>query len=374
VGSRAARPIVAAGYAEPVSLADLIAPARRVAVVGLAKNTGKTETLAALLRELEQAGRVVGVTSVGRDGEPRDVIDPHIEKPRVRLWTGSLLASTDALLRASGTRYEQLQDTGVRTPLGRVLLARLLAAGAIEIAGPSGALEVRAVADAMLACGAELVLVDGAIDRRAASSPAVCDALVIATGAILAEQIEDVVEQTRDAVELVRCPELADPSIRALAAARLTNLLIDREGPHVVELHPRFALTSTREDVARLLRENPEASHLVLRGALCEPFLQTLLLAARGRELTLVVADSTKVFLTNRGLSWYSRQGVSIRVLDSIRLSAITVNPVAPRSHSFESARLRELIEAAVPDVPVLDVRDAGGSAATLADVRAGAD
>ena len=36
-------------------LADLIAGTRRLALVGLAKNTGKTETLAAILRELAAA-------------------------------------------------------------------------------------------------------------------------------------------------------------------------------------------------------------------------------------------------------------------------------------------------------------------------------
>jgi hypothetical protein len=330
-----------AGYAEPVSLADLIAPAQRVAVVGLAKNTGKTETLAALLRELEAARRTVGVTSVGRDGESRDVIDPHIEKPRVRLWSGSLVASTDALLRASGARYELLEDIGVRTPLGRV---------------------VRAVADAMLARGVELVLVDGAIDRRAASSPAVCDALVMATGAILSEQIEDVVEQTRDAVELTRLPVLRNPGIRALAATHATSVLSDGEGRHAIDLHPQFALTSSAQDLARLLHEHPTATHIVLKGALCEPFLHALLSSPRGRELELVVADSSKVFLSDRGLRWYRRQGLSICVLASIRLCAITVNPLAPRSHSFESSRLCGLIEAAVPDVPVLDVRSGATS------------
>ena len=41
-----------------VVLSELIAPARRLALVGLAKNTGKTETLAAILQELaEQSTR-----------------------------------------------------------------------------------------------------------------------------------------------------------------------------------------------------------------------------------------------------------------------------------------------------------------------------
>jgi hypothetical protein len=354
-----------------MALVDLLEPAQRVAVVGLAKNTGKTETLAALLRELEAADRKVGVTSVGRDGEARDVIDPDIEKPRVWLPAGSLVASTDALLRASGVRCESLEDTGVRTPLGRVLIARLLADGAVEIAGPSSARDARSVLDAMLAHGAELTLVDGAIDRRAASSPAVCDALVVATGAILSERIEDVVEQTRDAIGLVRLPVLADEEIGALAAARADSRLDDTGDRRAIRLHPRFALTSGPQEVARLLGENPAATHILVDGALCEPFLGALLGGKRARELTLVVADSTKVFLADRGPDWYRRQGLSIAVLASTRLGAITVNPVAPRSHSFESAQLRGLIEAAVPAVPVLDVRESLGFAQSRAGVGA---
>ncbi len=343
-------------------LSDMIAPARRVAVVGLAKNTGKTEMLGAILRELEERGRTVGVTSVGRDGEARDAIDARIEKPRVRLWAGSLVATTDALLRASAIPHELLKDTGIRTPLGRVLVARLGAEGAIEVAGPSASRDVRAVADAMLAHGAEQVLVDGAIDRRAASSPAVCDGLVMSTGAVLSEELEQVVAQTRDAVELVRLPALADARLLALAGARPESLLVDADastGAEPLALPARFALTATAPELARLLGANPGASHLVVRGALCAPFLSELLRAARGRELELVAQDSTKVFLAaDHGYEWYRRQGLSLRVVAPIRLCALTVNPLAPRSHSFDSRRLCELLEAAIPGVPVLDVRD----------------
>ena len=333
------------GYANPMQLADLIAPARRVAVVGLAKNTGKTETLGAILRELEERGRTVGVTSVGRDGEARDAIDSRIEKPRVRLCAGSLVATTDALLRASALPYELLDDTGIRTPLGRVLLARLQTGGAIEVAGPSGALDVRAVADAMLAAGAQQVLIDGAIDRRAASSPEVCDGLVMCTGAVLHEEIERVVELTRDAVELVRLPLLQDERVRALAAASRGSLLVGGEGAEPVALPPSLVLTGTDRELAQLLAGAPSASHLIVHGALCEPFLGALLSAAAGRRLEIVVADSTKVFPGDRGWGWYRRHGLCLRVLASICLSAVTVNPVAPRSHSFETGKLCALLK-----------------------------
>jgi hypothetical protein len=341
-----------------VSLSELIAPAPRLAFVGLAKNTGKTETLTCALRELLQNGRSVGVTSVGRDGEERDVIDIRIEKPRIDLPAGSLVATTEVLLRAAAVPHEPLVQTEVRTPLGQVVVARLLAAGTVEVAGPSAAQDVRAVSDAMLAHGAEQVLIDGAVDRRAASSPAVSDGLVMSTGAVLHEQIEQVIVRTREAVELVRLPEIDDPRVRKLAVSQRASMLVGEPDEEPVALHPRFVLTGTVEDIAGLLRANPAARHLVVRGALCEPFLEDLLRAAHGRELQLTVTDSTKVFLTRRGCAWYERQGLSIRVLAPIRLLALTVNPVAPQSHSFASERLRALLEEAIPDVPTLDVRD----------------
>ncbi len=346
------------------TLSKLIAPARRLAFVGLAKNTGKTETLTVALRELQERGQRVGVTSVGRDGEERDVIDIRIEKPRVELCAGSLLATTDALLRAGAIAHELVLETGVRTPLGRVLIARLHAQGIIEIAGPSAAADVREVCDAMLAHGAEQVLIDGALDRRAASSPAVSDGLVLSTGAALHEDIEQVVAHTRDAVELVRLPALRAPHVRALAESGVASSLVGGPDEEPLTLHPRFALTSTAPDIAQLLRARPGATHLLVQGALCEPFLAELLLAlgqlspSGPASLTLVVADATRVFLTDHGPEWYRRQGLAVEVLAPIDLRALTVNPVAPHSHSFDSLRLRALLEEAIPDVPVLDVRD----------------
>jgi hypothetical protein len=347
-----------------VLLSELTASLRRLALVGLAKNTGKTETLAALLRELEAAGRLIGVTSVGRDGEERDVIDSRIEKPRVCLGAGSLVATTDALLSVSGIAHTVLENTGLRTPLGGVLIARLRDRGTIEVAGPSAAEDVKAVSDAMLGHGAEQVLIDGAIDRRAASSPAVTDGLVMSTGAVLAMELEQVVALTADAVELVRLPVLEDLRVRQLAAdARgrqgACSLLV-REDYGAVELAPRFALSSEATDIAELLDANPSARWLIVAGALPEAFMQRLLRARRGHhgELVLVVADSTHVFLSERSPRWYEHQGLAIRTLAEISLAAITVNPTAPQSHSFDSERLRAALEAAVGDVAIFDVLD----------------
>jgi hypothetical protein len=351
------------------TLSALTASSKRLALVGLAKNTGKTEALAALLRELEAQGRRVGVTSVGRDGEERDVIDARITKPRIRLPAGSLVASTDALLLTSEIPHETLEDTGVRTPLGEVLIARLRTAGAIEVAGPSAAADVRAVSDAMLGLGAEQVLIDGAIDRRSASSPDVADGLIVSTGAVLDREIEEVVRQTREAIELVRLPIVDDSEdgrrLRALAesvagrdGARAQSLLVV-DGHEPLALAPGFVLNTEGEQIAALLDARQDAHSLIVAGALPDRFLGYLVhaLHRRRRQLALVVADPTKVFLANHGPAWYRAQGLDIQALAATELQAITVNPVAPQSHHFDSVKLRELLREALDDaLPIFDV------------------
>ncbi len=329
-------------------LGTLVAGVRTLALVGLAKNTGKTETLAALLREHAAAGRPVGVTSIGRDGEQHDVIDARIDKPRVHLQAGDLVATTGTLLRASGVLHERLSQTGVRTPLGEVVLARMSQPGAVEVAGPSAATDLHAVGQEMLALGVEQALLDGAIDRRAASSPAVADGLVMATGAILSEDIDEVVRITRDAVDLVRLPEAADGAPDPGVGRQVT---LDR----------RLVLSAEPGEIGAMLREHEHVSTLSIDGALSERFLEGLLAARSeraGRDLRVLVADPTKVFLSRRGPRWYERQGLSIEVRRTIALKAITVNPLAPQSHRFDSRQLRELVAEAVPDTPVLDVLD----------------
>jgi hypothetical protein len=322
-------------------LSELIAPVRRLALVGLAKNTGKTETLRAILKEHATVGRRVGVTSIGHDGEEHDVLDARISKPRINLAAGSIVATTDGLLSSSGISYELLEETGIRTPLGQVLIARLRNPGTIEVAGPSAAEDVRTVSDTMLNHGAEQVLIDGAINRRAASSPAIADGLVMATGAVLSEDIEQVAALTQDAVELVRLPRAGAPADGQIVVGR------------------RLVLNSEPAEIAALLRGNPQASTFVMEGALSERFLEGLLNARperAGRTLEIVVGDPTKVFMSSRSPSWYERQGIMIEVSSTIDLQAITVNPVAPQSHRFDSEQLRALIEVAVGDMTVIDV------------------
>jgi hypothetical protein len=342
-----------------VLLSEAVATVRRLAVVGLAKNTGKTVALATVLRELEAAGQVVGVTSIGNDGEAHDALDGRIDKPAIRLAAGSLVATTDLLLRRAEAAVEVVRRTPYRTPLGRVVIGRLREAGALEVAGPVAAEDVGAVTEELIALGAQRVLIDGALDRRASASPALADGVIVATGAILHADMDEVVRRTTDAVELLRLPRLADPVLRREAQRLRSSALgcADPADPAAwVPLGRRLVLDGPAEEVATLLRAHPHAGCALIKGALCEPFLEGALRARRGQGFRIVVEDARCVFLTRRGIGFYTAHGITLEALEPIRLAAITVNPVAPLAHRFESLPFREYVRDAAPGVPVFDV------------------
>jgi hypothetical protein len=337
-----------------VRISDAIAPAARVALVGLAKNTGKTVALGAILGELEARGETVGVTSIGRDGEATDAIDDAIAKPPIRLPAMALVATTDALLERSGARAEVAVRTEHRTPLGRVVVARLLERGAVEVAGPVAAQDVAEVVETMRRLGAARVLVDGSIDRRAGASPRLADGVVLSTGAVLSADLDQLARRTKAAAELMTLPAVSDVALREQATAlRTSALLLDDD--EAIPLDPTIVHDRV-EEIVPLLRGHGDVRAVVVRGALCEPLLERIGRARRGAPLTVVADDATRVFLGRGTCARHRARGLELAVLDPIPLLAVTTNPVAPLRHRFDAEALRARIAAELPGVPVLDV------------------
>ncbi len=330
-----------------------------MAFVGLAKNTGKTEAMVSLIRELSSQGRELAITSIGRDGEEFDAIQPRILKPSIRCPAGTLVATAAPLMRRSGVGYEVLERTGIRTPLGEVEIVRLEESGKVEVAGPSSSAQIRAVVDEMLDLGADQAIVDGSIDRRAAAAPGVADAVIMATGAVLDEEIEGVVSHTGRAVEMISLPEVTDERLREVAEGA-TGESILAAGDSVRPLPSRFALTAEVGQLPEGLRPGDGREQtLVVGGVLPEHLLEALLPGRRRNELRVVAPNPTNVFIHAHSPKWYRQRGLRLEVLDQVRLTAVTVNPQAPLSHIFDSTRLRTAIEDVLPrELPVIDVRE----------------
>lgn len=279
--------------------------ARRIAFLGLAKNAGKTTALTAVLAELHKSGVVAGATSAGRDGEEFDAITGE-PKPRFRLYPGQLVASAATTFESASFPVAELATLPFPTRFGPVQLRRAEGEGEIEVIGPSTASQLALTAAALEAAGAELVLLDGAVGRRAFAAGRVCDGIVLSVGMSAGETLPAVLAAAASAVELIRLrpPEEGAP----------------------------------RKDVAGAV------TSVSLRESILTP------------GEALVVEDFTSIFLSPSERRELAERGVRLAVRKPARLLAVTVNPTAPARPPLPAARFLEAVAREITGVAIFDL------------------
>lgn len=342
-------------------LKDLIPEnCRRIAVVGMAKNAGKTVVLNRLISEITDSEEVMGITSTGRDGEEQDLVT-LTEKPRIHVPVGTLLGTTEGCLKQGDAKVEILKTTGENTPMGQVVLVRVRQAGFIQIAGPDTNQGVLRIARDLEAHGATKVLVDGAIDRKSSASPGVTDGCILATGAVLHRDPEMVVAKTKHQAELFSIPETKDPEVK-----RQWSQLVKRGNVGVVghcgelRMIPVSSAINSGGDLGKSLKKGDR--YLLINGSLTDKTLKELTqVTSLYKETPIVMSDATKVFITEKEWKIWKRMGIELEVIHPVKLLAVTINPLAPEGYEFDKRSFKHKMQHALGDIPVVDSMEEGG-------------
>lgn len=337
-----------------MKLLDLIKNYTIVSIIGLAKNTGKTTTLNHLIREANDEGLPIGITSIGRDGEPIDVVT-ETEKPRIYVSKGTLVATATDLLELGTAKVAVLQVTNYRTALGNVVIGRVKAPGTIQIGGPQSLEEIREVANTMLSLGAKLVLLDGAIDRKSSASPFISEAAMLSTGAALSKDMKKVIDETKHAINIFNLPQIekSKASEIILGLIEKNKIAIIDDDLNIKEIELETALGAGRI-IGLQIKE--DSKYLVIPGSLVAKTIDEIISANRHKSIEIVVKDSTKIFVTSKEYDRHTKQGVRIKVLEGINLIGLTLNPTSPRGHYFEPSHFLETMKSNIEGIPIMDL------------------
>lgn len=326
-----------------------------LSVVGMAKNAGKTVTLNKLIEEAAEANIRLGITSTGRDGERVDLVTAT-EKPTIYITEGTLVATARDTLLASEVKLEILEVTNFSTSLGQVVIAKALNSGLVEIAGPSTNNQIKKAAEIMKYFGAELVLVDGAINRRSAAAPSITEATILATGAVLSRNISKVIEDTLHQVRLFNLPLTADNDIAMLARGIIEErafAVIDGDG-HITYIDISTSLNAGIT-IGDAVKEN--SKYVIISGSLTKKTLEDIIaVSPYYKSITIIIKDGTRVFLNAKDWSHFIKRGIKVEVLDKINILAVTLNPISPGSYSFNPREFNEKMKEALRPIPVVDV------------------
>jgi len=340
-----------------MNLLDLVTrhKLRTVSVVGIAKNVGKTTTLNRMIELADAADVSLGLTSTGRDGERVDILT-RLPKPAINVPEGTLLATAAEVAGQGTAGLQVVRETGHLTRLGPIIIYLVVRAGSVQLVGPDTIRQTRDVIDQLHHYGAELVLLDGAFDRVASAAPAVTDATILATGAAVSPSLAETLERTRLAIEMFGLPKVREQP-HAAAAAQLVAAhrlgLIDEAG-EVSVLPMRTALERGAEVAAAV---TPSTRYLVLGGSLPSSVLRGLMAQVEViKRVQLVIADGTRVFADPVTWRQFRRLGGKLRVVNPIKLLAVTVNPFSPLGGSYEADELLAKAGALAAPLPVFDV------------------
>lgn len=330
------------------NLADILKP-QRIAIVGMAKNCGKTTTLNALARAYRAADETIGLVSIGIDGETSDVL-LGTPKPPVRIGEGQLVVTADGVLASSGTPFEWLDSLNIRTPLGETVLVRALGPGDVVLGGLRHRSDVERATQLLLENGAEHVLIDGAYGRVTGAAPDLSDATLVSTGAIVDADEDGLARLTLAFLERLDLPRATDADAVALgrkAVADRANLI--RHQGRTVELPSSSALLALRRG-QQLWVDGCDT--LVVSGLVSDGVVdQMMAMEPPGR---LLLPDATVLQCSDENFARL-RSSWLIEVLEPIRVDGVALNPTSLRGDTIDAQRVAESIVSARPNLTVFN-------------------
>ncbi|WP_346871136.1 hypothetical protein [Clostridium sp. UBA5119] len=331
----------------------LLKPYKSVSIIGMNKNVGKTTTLNHILKEAR--GSVsLGLTSIGRDGEELDRVTAT-EKPKIYIEKGTVIATAKQCLLNSDFTREIVRTTGINTPMGEVVICKALSDGYVDLGGPSVNSYMTNIKDQLLSLQCDLVIVDGALSRKTFASPAITEATVLSTGAALSRSMKTVISETKHTMDLLSLPHEQDRSILNVATKICDSGIIGivyKDGTYKV-LEVLTALEALKEIVEAL---SEQVSHVVIKGAVSDKLIKNIMTSTNlYKDITFLVEDGTKLFISSESLYRFHRQGGVIKVLNKITVVCITSNPKSPYGYEFPKDEFLKGLREAV-NVPVFDV------------------
>ena len=332
-----------------MKLIEEILEYRSCSIVGMEKNTGKTECLNYILRHIPDDKRIA-LTSIGIDGEQQDQVT-RTPKPEILLRPGMLFATSETHYRQKQLSAEVLKISEESTSLGNVVIARALTSGKIMLSGPATAASLRRWMREMEEWNADITLIDGALSRKSSASPAVSESMVLTTGAAYSADMRTLVQHTAFVSELVHLPLAEEKECQ----------LFEKEGSGIWMQDDDGNWQSLPVASSLQLRSYPWDSAMPVRclyisGALTDSIMELLQKESVLKNANLLVRDFTKVFVSPLQYRLFLKRGGQIRVLQRTRLIAICVNPTSPSGYTLNSERLCAAMSEVVK-VPVFDLK-----------------
>ncbi len=323
---------------------------KSMSIVGLEKNTGKTECLNYVLKRLQHSGKQLALTSIGIDGENIDQVT-LTHKPEIELFENIIFVTSEKHYREKKLDAELLDVSSRYTALGRLVTARAKSTGKVIFSGPPNSEWLRQTISDMQLYGVNTTIVDGALSRLSPGSPAVTESMILNTGAAVSASIHTLVRKTKFVYGLIQIEAYQSP----------VNDLLLRFNSGICAISNDWNITDLDIPSVFLLEKHKEklfgnGNTLYVPGVVSDSLLNFIRVQKNIENITLVVRDFTRMFVSQEAFNAFIKRGGTIRVLLQTKLIAVCVNPVSPEGIILDSHKLCATMSESL-GIPVYDIK-----------------
>ena len=225
------------------------------------------------------------------------------------------------------------------TPLGEIVIVEALKDQDILVAGPSTKHEMIDVVNRLKKYNPKKILIDGALFRKSLASTTVADALILATGASYAEDMQQVVNDTSEIVKQFQVKEISNDIKNLL----LTGNCVIQDNTEVLALEDVW-IHSNPDLLHGILNEH--SRYLYLQGALTDKIIQTLIKHREQlKKLTIIVNDATHILCSSNEYRKLSKMNTTVEVVSKSHLLFVSYNPTSPYGYEFHNKEFKQQLE-----------------------------
>ena len=327
-------------------------------IVGLEKNTGKTECFNYVLQRLPLDKKRIAVSSIGIDGETTDQVT-KTAKPEIFLREGVYFGTSEKHYLMKRLSAELLEITNENTSLGNIIIGKALTPGKILLSGPSSTNGLRRWMDEMKKYDIDLTIIDGALSRMSLASPAVSESMILATGAAYSANINTLVQKTAFVVQMINLDLTSEDNREIFNDIKNGVWAIDEDDViHDLKVASSLSININTDGLKK-------CKTLFVSGALTDNFINHIRQNKIFNETEVVVRDFTKIFLTPMTYNSFVNGKRKITVLQKSKLIAVCVNPTSPNGIILDSEKLCNALSEAIK-LPVYDLRTQNAERRTL--------
>lgn len=313
-----------------------------IAIIGTAKNAGKTTALNAILSYKKD--QTIAITSIGLDGEKIDQLT-NLEKPSIHAYKGMIIATAKDTLSVISSPYEVLEELSINTPLGKIILIKLHEDADVLIAGPSSLDDLKTLKNKLTKYNLNHLFIDGALFRKSSAASHLSDAIILSTGAALHQNMQKVVQETKSLIDTMHLPK------KDISLINETHLLMNNQDI-IYDQGDFLANPST------LLSQAKNAIELRIKGAITNRLIDQLIASKKSiPPLEIIINDFTMI---NADLTLFQKLyllGHNVKTIKKVPLLLLTINPFSPYFEGFDPVDFEEAMTKALPDIKIIDIK-----------------